>query len=104
MATIIESKDFRSEVLDANNLVVLDLFATWCGPCKMVAPIIDELSKEMTDVKFFKLDVDNNGDIAEKYQVASIPTLLFFKNGEVVDRLVGFRPKDGIKQVIDAHK
>lgn len=104
MATIIESKDFKSEVLDANNLVVLDLFATWCGPCKMVAPIIDELSKEMTDVKFFKLDVDNNGDIAEKYQVASIPTLLFFKNGEVVDRLVGFRPKDGIKQVIDAHK
>ncbi|GKX68888.1 thioredoxin [Inconstantimicrobium mannanitabidum] len=104
MATIIESKDFKSQVLDANNLVVLDLFATWCGPCKMVAPIIDELSKEMTDVKFFKLDVDNNGDIAEKYQVASIPTLLFFKNGEVVDRLVGFRPKDGIKQVIDAHK
>lgn len=104
MAKVIESKDFNSEIMQEKNLVVLDLFATWCGPCKMVAPIIDELSSEMADVKFLKMDVDDNGDIAEKYEVASIPTILVFKDGEVVDRVIGFRPKDGLKQVIENHK
>ena len=85
---------FETEVLQADKPVVVDLWATWCGPCKMIAPILEEVASEMSDkVKVTKLDVDANNKTAGKYNIMSIPSLLFFKNGELVDQVVGAIPK-----------
>ena len=85
---------FDSEVLQADKPVVVDFWATWCGPCKMIAPILEEVASEMSDkVKITKLDVDANNKTAGKYNIMSIPSLLFFKNGELVDQVVGAIPK-----------
>jgi thioredoxin 1 len=85
---------FEAEVLQSDMPVVVDFWATWCGPCKMIAPILEELANEMNGhVKITKLDVDSNNKTAGKYNIMSIPSLLFFKNGEVVDRVVGALPK-----------
>ncbi|MCP4684965.1 MAG: thioredoxin [bacterium] len=85
---------FDSEVLQADKPVVVDFWATWCGPCKMIAPILEEVATEMSDkVKVTKLDVDANNKTAGKYNIMSIPSLLFFKNGELVDQVVGAIPK-----------
>ena len=103
MTKHIEDSNFKSEVLDQKGIVVVDFFATWCGPCKMIAPIIEELEKEMTNIKFVKLDVDENPEISNKYQIQSIPTLKVFKDGQDVDTVVGFLPKDQIKALIEKH-
>ncbi|MFJ5758238.1 thioredoxin [Neobacillus sp. NPDC093182] len=100
-----------SNVTDANfstetgsGLVLADFWAPWCGPCKMIAPVLEELDSEMGDkVKIVKLDVDDNQETAAKYGVMSIPTLLVFKNGEVVDKVVGFQPKDALAGVLEKH-
>ncbi|MEW5795384.1 MAG: thioredoxin [Candidatus Zixiibacteriota bacterium] len=85
---------FEAEVLQADLPVVVDFWATWCGPCKMIAPILEEVATEMDGrVKITKLDVDTNNRTAGKYNIMSIPSLLFFKNGEVVDQVVGALPK-----------
>lgn len=85
---------FETEVLQADKPVVVDFWATWCGPCKMIAPILEEVASEMSDkVKVTKLDVDANNKTAGKYNIMSIPSLLFFKNGELVDQVVGAIPK-----------
>jgi len=85
---------FDSEVLQADKPVVVDFWATWCGPCKMIAPILEEVASEMSDkVKVTKLDVDANNKTAGKYNIMSIPSLLFFRNGELVDQVVGAIPK-----------
>lgn len=102
MAKVINSSEFNSEIKDG--VVVVDFFATWCGPCKMLAPIFEELGSEMSGkVKFLKVDVDQSSDIAMKYKVASVPTMAVFKNGESVDKIVGFVPKEKIKATVEAH-
>ena len=87
-------------VLKENDIVLADLFATWCGPCRMQAPIIDEYAEENASVKVIKVDVDNNMQIAMEYQVESIPTLLVFKKGELKKKLVGLTEKSVIEKII----
>lgn len=94
---IVESKDFETEVKEG--VVVVDFYADWCGPCKMLAPVFEELSKELP-AKFIKIDVDNSQDVAAKFQVASIPTIAILKDGKEVDRIIGFMPKQTIEAKI----
>jgi thioredoxin 1 len=91
------------DVMKASELVMVDFWAVWCGPCQMVAPIVDELATEYAGkIKVRKLNTDENPEIAGRYQVMSIPTILFFKNGQAVERLVGARPKRQFKEIIDS--
>jgi thioredoxin 1 len=91
------------EVLQANGLVMVDFWAVWCGPCRMIAPTVEELSKEYAGkVKVGKLNTDENPDIASKYKIMGIPTIMFFKDGQKVDQIVGAVPKPQLKAKIDA--
>ncbi len=94
-------QNFESEVLHADKPVVVDFWAEWCGPCKVIAPVIDELSEEYLDkVKFGKVNVDFNQQTAMKYGIRSIPSLLFFNNGSVVNQIIGSVPKDNIEKIL----
>ncbi len=104
MVHVLNADTFDTEVLKADGLVIVDMFATWCGPCKMMAPIVDNLAEDYTDVKFCKLDVDQAPTVAARYDVQSIPTFLFFRNGELVRTLVGGRDADSFADEIDALK
>ena len=100
--TDVSDAEFEREVLKSDKPVLVDFWAPWCGPCRMVAPIVEELADEYQgQVKFFKLNTDDNVEIAAKYGIRSIPTLLMFKGGETVDQIIGFRPKGDLKRVID---
>lgn len=99
----INENNFHEEVEAASGLVLLDFYATWCGPCKMLAPVLDAISEEMADVKVCKSDVDEASDLAAKFGVQSIPTVVLFKNGEVVDGFVGFRAKEQIVPMLEKH-
>lgn len=102
MAKIVNSEEFRSNVNEG--LVVVDFFATWCGPCKMLAPVFEELSSEMDKkATFLKVDVDQCGDIAREYSISTIPTMIIFKNGEKQETMVGFLPKESIKSNIEKY-
>ena len=87
--------NFQQEVLNHKGLVLVDFYAEWCGPCKVTAPIIDELAKEMKDVKFVKIDVDANSELSSQYQVFSIPTFIIFEDGKTVSQFVGAQAKEG---------
>ena len=90
----INKDNFDEKIMKTSTPVFVDFWAEWCGPCRMVSPIVEELSKDFNDrVKFFKINVDNNSDIAAKYGVMSIPTLIIFKNGEIVEKLIGAAQK-----------
>ncbi|CRK84347.1 thioredoxin [Neobacillus massiliamazoniensis] len=98
----VTDQNFTAET--GSGLVLADFWAPWCGPCKMIAPVLEELDAEMGDkVKIVKLDVDENPETAAKFGVMSIPTLLFFKDGEIVDKVVGFQPKDALASVVQKH-
>ena len=101
MAKIINSQEFDNTI--ESGVVVVDFFATWCGPCKMLAPVIDELSGELENVNFVKVDIDQSMDLAQKFRIVSVPTLKVFKNGEEVDTLMGFMPKEVLKSKVEAH-
>ncbi|MDF2884479.1 MAG: thioredoxin [Clostridiaceae bacterium] len=104
MAKVINSREFKDEVLNSNDVVLIDFFAEWCGPCKMLAPIVEELSKEMAGkAKVFKVDVDKSGDIAQKYGIMGVPTVIIFKNGTAVDKMVGFQPKEVLKSKVEQY-
>jgi len=94
--------NFDQEVLEADLPVMVDFYADWCGPCRMVSPIVEELASQYNGkVKIGKVNVDESVSVAQKYNVMSIPTLLFIKNGQVVDQIVGALPKDKIQQKLE---
>jgi len=99
----VEESSWDAQVMKSPGLVMVDFWAVWCGPCQMVAPIVDELAVEYKDkIKVMKLNTDENPEIAGKYQVMSIPTILIFKNGQPIERLVGAVPKRKFKEVLDS--
>lgn len=105
MAFQFTDANFKTEALESDKLVLVDFYADWCGPCKMMAPIIDELAGEYEGiVKIGKLNVDDNPDTARQYRVMSIPTIIIYKNGEVVETLVGVVAKKALKEKLDAQK
>ncbi|MCM3568352.1 thioredoxin [Neobacillus mesonae] len=98
----VTDQNFTAET--GSGLVLVDFWATWCGPCKMIAPVLEELDAEMGDkVKIAKLDVDENPQTASNFGVMSIPTLMLLKNGEVVDKVVGFQPKEALAGFVQKH-
>lgn len=98
----IKDNNFQEEVLKSNTITVVDFWAPWCGPCKMLEPVIDEISHELKNkAKFVKLNVDENPIVSNQYKITSIPTILVFKGGKIVENLVGFRQKQAIKMVIE---
>jgi thioredoxin 1 len=101
-ATPVSSATWSVEVDKAEGLVLVDFWAVWCGPCQMVGPIVDELATEYNGkLKVMKLNTDENPDVAGRYQIMSIPTLLFFRGGQAVDKVVGAVPKKILKDAID---
>ncbi len=94
-----------ADVVESNSeLVLVDFWAGWCGPCKMLGPLYEELSNEVEGVKFAKLNVDENPNTAARYRVGSIPTVLAIKGGQVVDTMVGFKPKAEIKNFVERNR
>ena len=93
--------NFDKEINNTDKLVLIDFYATWCGPCQMLSPIIEEIAEEYADkLEVFKVNVDSNQELAIKYDVLSIPTLMYFKNGKMLNTTVGFIPKTELKNVI----
>lgn len=101
MGKVVELKEENFDEFISKGNAVIDFWAEWCGPCKLLGPTVDEVAKEMKGkVKFGKVDVDKEGDLAQKFEVMSIPTLVFFKNGEVVNKMSGAMPKDELEDAI----
>ena len=102
--TVVTDETFNQEVLKSDTPTLVDFWAVWCGPCRMVAPVVDEIAREQGGkLKVMKLDVDENQNTAMAYGVMSIPTLILFKNGQPVERIVGFRPKGDMEKKILPH-
>lgn len=101
MVQKIFEEEFTEKVIKSDKPVLVDFFADWCGPCKMLAPVIDTLQSENSDIKFFKINVDENQKLATAFGVSSIPCVLIFKDGEVVDRSVGFKTFGQMQDILD---
>lgn len=96
----ITNENFQQEVLNSDKPVLVDFWASWCGPCKMLSPIVDEIAVEREDIKVCKVNVDEQPELAAKFQIMSIPTLIVFKNGKMVNQTAGVRPKNQILQLL----
>jgi len=102
-ATEITFDEFEEIIKNSHKLVIVDFFAEWCMPCLMIAPIIEELAEKFEEVKFVRINVDDNSELASRYKILSIPCLVFFKNGKEVDRLIGNQPIENIEEKINNH-
>ncbi len=102
MVKMVNSDEFKEEIKDG--IVFVDFFANWCGPCKMISPIVEEISNEISDVKFLKVDVDSSSEVASTYSIMSIPTLMIFKDGQIKSKTVGFINKEGLINFINENK
>lgn len=98
----LDLNSFEAEVIKSQGLTVVDFWAEWCGPCKMLGPVLEEIASE-TEYKICKVDVDRNSELSSQYKIRSIPTILIFKNGEKIDQLVGFKPKDELLQILSQY-
>lgn len=93
----LNNENFKKEVMQSDKTVIVDFYADWCGPCKMMSPILDDIANELeSKIRVYKVNVDESRDIAMKYEIMSIPTLIIFKNGKVINTLVGLRDKNEI--------
>ena len=98
----LNSSNFNEEITNTDKLVLIEFFATWCGPCKMLSPIISEIANEhLTSIKVCKVNVDENQDLALKYNIVSVPTLLFLKDGEIIKSSIGFCSKSELESIIN---
>ncbi len=100
----ITDEQFQSEVLDSKSLVLVDFWAPWCGPCKQIGPVLDEISLDKTDIKIVKINVDDNPEVASEFGIRSIPTLILFKEGKKVDTKLGALSKIALTEWIDENK
>ncbi len=104
MALEFTDANFQTEVLDSDKLTVIDFWAEWCGPCRAIGPVIEELSKEYADkVNIGKVNVDHNPNLSVQYGITSIPAILFIKNGQIVDKQIGAVPKSALDKKIQSH-
>lgn len=104
MARIINKEEFENDVLKSKKLVLVDFFATWCGPCQMLAPILEELSKENQDFEIVKIDIDQERDLAIENKIEFVPTIVLFKQGKEVDRITGVLDKNEILEKVKLYK
>ncbi len=101
MEFTVTKENFEPEVLKSEKPVLLDFWATWCGPCKMIAPVLEEIAEENEDIKVGKINVDEQPELAAAFRIQSIPTLVLIKNGQIVNQTVGFQSKDSILNFLD---
>lgn len=100
----IYQEEFAEKVINSPNTVVVDFFADWCGPCKMLSPVIEKLDAMNPDVDFYKVNIDENPSLAEEFEVQSIPNIVIFKNGQAVDRSIGFVSEQQLQEIISRNR
>ncbi|MGL4912397.1 MAG: thioredoxin [Romboutsia sp.] len=104
MIKVINAEEFNKNIENGSGIAVVDFFATWCGPCKMLAPVLQQVADEVgSKANFAKVDIDQSMDLAKKFSISTVPTLIIFKDGKPVENLVGFIPKESLVSKINAH-